>query len=316
MKTVRSGLSLLACLTLAALYNPIVSAQQNPGASGAPAHMVVTVEPHHGSEPTVDVTRADVMVYEGKERDQVTEWIPAQGDHAGLEFFILIDDSSSSSLALQFGDIKNFISAQPATTKIGIVYMQNGTARIEQNLTTDHDLAEKALRLPLGAGTSGSSPYFSLRDLIKHWPQDGTRHEVLMVTNGSDPYYGSRDTQDPYLSAAIEDSQRAGVIVSAIYAPGTGHFGHSYWLSYWGQLYLAKLTEETGGEGYSLGFMGLAPNFAPFLTDAANRLKHQYLLTFLAKPEKKAGMRSVKVKTELPNVDLVAADEVYVPASE
>jgi hypothetical protein len=43
-------------------------------------------------------------------------------------------------------------------------------------------------------------------------------------------------------------------------------------------------------------------------------LNHQYILGFVPKPEKKAGMRSVKVKTELQNVDLIGASRVYVPA--
>jgi hypothetical protein len=45
------------------------------------------------------------------------------------------------------------------------------------------------------------------------------------------------------------------------------------------------------------------------------RLNHQYLLTFLAKPEKKPGLQSVKLWTEVQNVELVAADKVYVPAT-
>jgi hypothetical protein len=58
------------------------------------------------------------------------------------------------------------------------------------------------------------------------------------------------------------------------------------------------------------------PDLTPYLTDAARRLDHQYLLTFLAKPEKKPGLRSVKLRTELHNIDLVSANAVYVPASE
>ena len=65
-----------------------------------------------------------------------------------------------------------------------------------------------------------------------------------------------------------------------------------------------KLTEETGGESYGIGFTGSIPDLTPYLTDAARRLDHQYLLTFLAKPEKKAGLRSIKLRTELHNIDL------------
>jgi hypothetical protein len=43
------------------------------------------------------------------------------------------------------------------------------------------------------------------------------------------------------------------------------------------------------------------------------RLTHQYLLTFLAKPGKKPGLQPVKIRTEVPNAELVAADMVYVP---
>ncbi len=138
------------------------------------------------------INREDVMVYEGKDRDTVTEWIPAQGDRAALELFILLDDGSSSSLGTQLDDIRKFINAQPASTKVGIAYMQNGMARIVQDLTADHAQAAKALRLPMGVRGANGSPYFSLSDLIKHWPESSGRREVLMASDGIDLYYGSR----------------------------------------------------------------------------------------------------------------------------
>lgn len=311
MNTLRYQFGLMACLISVALG----CHAQAPNAGGTPVHVIVTVEPKKGSEIPV-VNREDAMVYERKDRDQVIDWVPAQGDHAGLEFFVLIDDGASSALDTQLADIKKFIVALPVTAQAGVAYMQNGIARVEQNLTVDHDLAAKAIRLPMGYFGANGSPYFSLSDLAKHWQPDGNRHEVVMITNGSDPYYGAGDTQDPYVTAAIEDCQRAGILVSAIYAPGAGHFGHSHWQSYLGQIYLSKLTEETGGEGYYIGFNGPAPDFTPFLKDVANRLNHQYLLTFLAQPQKKSGLQPVKLRTELHNVDLVSADAVYVPASE
>ena len=136
-----------------------------------------------------------------------------------------------------------------------------------------------------------------------------------MASDGIDLYYGSGDMLDPYLETAIDDAVRAGIIVSAIYTPGVGHFGHSYWVTYWGQLYLAELAERTGGEAYYIGFNGPPVSFAPYLEDVTNRLGHQYLLTFLAKPQKKAGWQRVRVTTEVPNADLVSADKVYVPAT-
>jgi hypothetical protein len=77
---------------------------------------------------------------------------------------------------------------------------------------------------------------------------------------------------------------------------------------------LSRVSDETGGEAYDLGLVA-APSFRPYFEDISQRLGHQYLLTFLAKPEKKAGMQSVKLSTEVPNAELVGADRVYVPAS-
>jgi hypothetical protein len=194
--------------------------------------------------------------------------------------------------------------------------MQNGIARIEQDLTSDHALAAKKLRLPMGIGGVNASPYFALSDLVKRWPASNGRREVVMVSSGVDRYYGGNDLQDPYLSAAIEDAQRAGILVSAIYSPGAGHFGHDYWQTYWGQLYLARLADETGGESYYIGFTGPPVAFAPFLTDLASRLNHQFLLGFLAKPEKKARLRQFKVTTEVQKADIVGAKMVWVPAGQ
>lgn len=290
---------------------PNLSAQQAPASNGIPVHMVVTVEPHKGTEVPV-VNKEDVMVYQGKDRDTVVDWVPAQGDNAALQLFVLIDDSSNMTLGTQLDDIKKFISEQPASTLVGVAYMQNGVARVEQNLTADHELAAKAVRLPMGYLGANGSPYFSLQDLIKRWPATSARREVFMATDGIDPYYRTPDFLDPYLDAAISDAQRAGMLVSAIYTPGVGHFGHSYWMSYWGQLYLSELADKTGGEAYYIGFMGPPVAFAPYLEQFSRRLGSQYLLTFLAKPPKKAGLQPVKIRTELHDVDLVAPAQVFV----
>ena len=75
---------------------------------------------------------------------------------------------------------------------------------------------------------------------------------------------------------------------------------------------LIEIAEETGAEAYVMGF-GPPVSFAPYLEDLAQHLSHQYLLTFLAKPERTASFQSVKLRTEVLNVDLIAPDRVYVP---
>jgi hypothetical protein len=287
---------------------------QAPAANGIPVRTVVTAESQHGSNPPV-INREDVMVFEGHDRDTVTDWVPAQGDNAALELFVMLDDGSNVTVGNQLEDIRQFIVGQPASTKIGIAYMQDGIARIVQNLTSDHEQAAKALRLPEGIPGANGSPYFSLSDLVKKWPQSTARREVVMASDGIDRYYGSGDLLDPYLDAAIEDALKAGILVSAIYTPGVGHFSHSYWMTYWGQLYLSKLAERTGGEAYYIGFTGTPVSFSPFLDETAHRLNNQYLLTFLAKPPKKAGLQQIRIRTEVPKVDLVGPKEVYVPTT-
>ncbi len=290
------GLSLSGLLLLARVDTP---------STPVPVQMIVTVEARHGKQVPV-LKQGDVMVFEKKERLQVSNL-----DQRALEFFILIDDASGMTLGLQLNDLRQFIETQPATTAIGIGYMRNATVEVVQNPTTDHPKAAKALRLPLGYPGVMPSPFLSLSDLIKRWPASSARHEVVLVTSGIDPLGGG--ITDPYLDAAIEHAQRAGVIVYAIYTPTAGHGGHSYWLMNWGQNHLAQIAEETGGESYMLGF-GPLVSFAPYLSELAEHLSHQYVATFLVKPGTKAGFQSVRFATEVPNAEIVAAGRVYVPA--
>jgi len=311
----RKGFLIPAALGMVVLISAVGMVHAQQPSDQAPAHMLVTVEPKHGSDvPTIN--RNEVMVYEGHDRDQVVDWTPAQGDHAALELFILLDDSSSESLGNQLNDLRTFINEQPATTLVGVAYMQDGIARIVQNPTNNHDQAAKSLRLPMGIAGANASPYFSLTDLVKRWPASTARHEVLMVTDGIDRYYGSGDIDDPYLQSAIDDATKAGIQVSAIYNPGAGHFAHSYWQSYWGQIYLSELAERTGGEAYYIGFTGAPVAFSPYLKDLEQRLQHQYILAFIPKPQKKSGWQKVRLTTEVPKVDLVSAGRVYVTVKQ
>jgi hypothetical protein len=306
------GLSLL----MAAFWMPrSLFAQEKDAASGTAVQIVVSAEPKHGNQVPV-IAQQDVLVYQGRDRRPVTRWVPATGEHAGLELAILIDDSAGFSFGSQMEEIRAFIAEQAPTTVIAIGYMQNGTVFLAQNFTQDHAAAAKSLRLPQGIVGAEASPYFSLQDFIKKWPSNpaAPRREVLMITSGIDTFYGG-GYPDPYLDAAIKDAQCAGVVVFSIYTPDAGHFGHTYWRIYWGQNYLAQLSEETGGESFY--FLGAqAPvAFQPYLNVMNGRLAHQFLLTFAAKPETKSGTEPVKVSTEIRDVDLVTQDKVCVPAS-
>jgi hypothetical protein len=174
-----------------------------------PVQMIVTVEARHGKD-VPSLHPEDVMAYQRNERLRVTDVVPSQGEHAGLELFLLVDDSSDTSVGSQFGDLRQFIETQPATTAVGIAYMNHGTVDIVQNLTTDHSHAAQTLRVPMWTG--GRSPYLSLSELIKRWPNSSARHEVVLVTSGADSLSGT-EPSNPYLDKAIADAQRHGIVV-------------------------------------------------------------------------------------------------------
>jgi hypothetical protein len=119
------GIKTILGLALWASVSQNLAAEEAPAANGVPAHLLVTVESRHGSNVPA-VSRENVTVYEGRDRDRVTDWVPAQGDHASLELVILLDDGSNISLGSQLEDLRQFVISEPTSTKIGIAYMQNG----------------------------------------------------------------------------------------------------------------------------------------------------------------------------------------------
>lgn len=309
-------LVLLCALSVAVGSASLLIAQQGAGGT-VPVSMVVTIEPIEGKRPAV-VNRDDVRVYQSKQRLEVTGWQPATGNHAALGLFILIDDTNSTSLGSQLGDIRDFINAQPSSTQVGIGYIANSTVRIAQNFTSDHAAAAKALRLPLGTISAMDNPYLSLRDLIKRWPQSNSRREVLMITDGIDRMRLRGNIMSlPSISVdaqAVGDlAQRERVIVHTIYARGIGHSDRNFWIANMGVNNQSMVADVTGGASFFLGYNN-PPSFKPWLDRLQKILENQYWLTFRATPAKKAGLQYVRLETEVPGADLVSAKAVYVPA--
>ncbi len=302
--------SLLFALAITALVARRPSAQENSSPATVPVSLIVSVEAKQGKEvPTVH--KEDVRVYQERDRLKVQDWIPLRGEQAGLELFMLIDDASdTSTVGAQLDDLHKFIDGQPPTTSVAVGYIRFGAVDVLQSFTTDHALAAKALRLPLGSAGGMASPYLAITDLIKRWPESPNRRGIFMVSSGIDALQPG--PVNSYLDQAIDQAQRAGIQVYSIYAARSGHLGHTLWRYQWGQNNLSRLADETGGEAY---FQALGPPiaFAPYLDQFADRLKQQYKLTFLAKPRKEGGFQRIRLETELPNVDLDAADSVYVP---
>ncbi|MFL6436387.1 MAG: hypothetical protein ACJ71Q_02320 [Terriglobales bacterium] len=300
-------------LTIGVLFviSVCMEAQQEPAFPATPVKVIVAAEARHGKD-VPQIRAEDVIVTQSKQRQKVIAWQPIASSQTGMQLFLLIDDSlSSSDLGSKLNDIRGFITSLPATVQIGVAYMRNGAALAVQNLTTNHEQAAKALRLPTGDSGASASSYFSLQDLLKHWPQGSDAREVIMITDGIDSYWDANSLDDPYVNSAIEQAQRQGVMVNAIYARGDGHLGHTLWRINSGQTFLSEVADATGGEAYYLA-NDSPVSFTPYFKDLTERTKHQYLLTFDAQPGRKSGFQPIKVSTEVPNVDLVAPNRVYV----
>jgi hypothetical protein len=322
---------------------------QDKAASGTvQVHLVITDAALREDAELPPLQKEDVKVKQGKTFLKVTQLIPAQGENATLQLMILIDDTLNTSVGNNLNDIKEFISAQAPSTVIGVAYMSNATVNVVQNFTADHDLAVKAVRLPRGSFSTMDSPYLSLISLVKSWPQQNVRREVLMVSDGIDrlrgenpvslspgpgrtptrginqgaalgPNYGtvyhSMPTMSPDVNSASEASQRYNVIVYPMYATGVGRAGRSSWDLDVGLSGLTKIADETGGECFSLGTSQLV-SFKPYLERLQKMLSNQYYVVFLAIPKSKAGFQRVNVQTELSNSELLAPDNVWVAAAK
>jgi hypothetical protein len=308
----RLPLLLLLGAAVTTTYLPAQQGQSSTtDANGVPVHMTITAEPKKGKEVPA-LHAEDVQVYQGRNRDKVTELTSLRG--APQQLFIMVDDSLDSSIGNQLQDVRKWITSLPPTTAVGIAYMRDSYSQVLQNPTTDHALAAKAIRLTLGRVGAGSSPYLALADLVKRWPDTGVRREAIMISDGMDRFYGG-GLSNPYVDTAIEEVQKAAILVDAIFARGIGHFGHNMFRVNSGQMYLSQVAAETGGESYIVGF-DTPVSFTPFLQDLSARFGDQFKLGFLAKPGKKSGLESVKLKTEVPDVELVHATRVYVPVAK
>jgi hypothetical protein len=332
MSTLKLISPLFGMLFVLASSGPVVSGQDKAAPATAQVHVVITDMAVKSDNEVPRLKQDEVKVKQGKTFLQVTQLIPAQGENAALQLMILIDDTLDTSVGGNLNELKEFIKAQPSSTVIGIGYMSNASVNLVQNFTADHDLAVNAVRLPRGGFSTMDSPYLSLISLVKGWPQQNVRREVLMLTDGIDrlrgekpspsqlgpgfgPTYHSMPTISVDATSASEISQRYNVIVYSLYAVGVGRAGRSSWDLQLGLGGLTKIADETGGECYSLGTSNLV-SFKPYLERFQQSLNNQYYLVFLATPKKKAGLQRVRIETEASNSEIAAPDNVWVPAAK
>jgi hypothetical protein len=318
-------------LVLASMMSVLICGERSARAQGAavPVHIVITDAALEGNAapPRLDVSA--VKVKQGKNYLKVTQVVPARGDAATLQLFILIDDTLDTSIGNNLQDLKAFITAQPASTQFGVGYMSNATFQLAQNFTPDHNAALKAIRLPRGQTSTMDSPYLSLISLVKSWPAQKVRREVLMVTDGIDRLRGEK----PQLSSMGPNARMAG----AGMGPGTGMgpnsaMGPGYGPGVYHSMPQISIDATSASEisqrynvivysiyGVGVGRMGRsswdaqlgisgldkiaeetggecfslgnsqAVSFKPYLDRISNQLANQYFLAFDAVPKGKKG---------------------------
>lgn len=277
------------------------------GSPGVPVTVVATVEPAKDS-PRPAIAPQDILVSHSNQRLDLTNVSPVRT--AGMQLWVVIDDGSSTNIGVQLADLRKFIQQQPASTEVGVGYIHNGFVEPVQPLTSDHAQAAKAIHLPSGQPGISASPYLGLVDLIHKWPSTEQAREVLMITSGIDPDYGS-GPENPYLAQAIDAAQRAGIVVHSLYYSAAGLPGRIAGRIYWGQNYLSELSQDTGGRFYWQGDYNPVA-LAPYLDDLNRRFDSQYLVTFLAPLQTKPDFESVRFSAEVQKLKVTGPNRVWV----
>jgi hypothetical protein len=301
-------------LAVPALLGTIVFATttapcQQPSPEMVGAVTIVTVVGKNSKQPTVVLSRDDVLVYEGQVRKRVIAWVPARDQHNVLQLAIVIDDADGRRLGHQLEDLRKFVLAQPPTTSIGIYYALGSHLQAAAPINPDHQAAAKALRLPMGSYGDLVSVYDPVMQLIAGWPNTSARREILLITEGYDFLHHERFSPD--LQATVDAAQHAGILIHPIFVnagrllPDSDSIGRSN---------LFQIAEETGGAPL-LGDIRTPESFAPLLTQLETALSNQYFLVWETNPSKRKGgeLRSFKIRVEQENVRIIAPKKTFVP---
>jgi hypothetical protein len=253
----------------------------------------------------------DVTVYQGKSLRKVIGFKRLSGEQAAMELFIYLDDSiRTETLRTLLPDLRNFLQTLPVNTRVAIGSLRNEELQLEQAFTTDHRMAAEALKAPSTQLETTDSPYSALLYLAKRWPslERTGRRTVLMLTAGNDRDHASPSDNDPYVEAAIRDSQIAGIAVYSVFLRSANLYAPSDWAINLGQSNLLALSNATGGHFYCEG-LNDPVSLRPYLEDLEQRLANQYKITFELKSN--AGAQAVMVQTETAGLKIIAPTRVY-----
>jgi hypothetical protein len=303
VRSVAAFLGALALVCFAGVF-PAAAAE-----SGTATFTVTAVGKKNSPPP--EIKSDDVQLYQSKERLQVADWRRGETLFLG----ILIDDSLDSVIANQWDDLRAFIMSQPENTLVAVAYARNGAAMVAQDFTKDHALAAKAIRIPTGDPGAFSSPYLTVGDWLKRWPDSNERKSIILFSSGIDYFRGSWDPIDPDLDSTVQRAQKQNTNIWTIYAPDAGHFGRREFRAFNAQSNLSRLSDQTGAESYSLG-LGTPVTFRPYFDEIREHLNNQYLASFAGgsgKSGKKGNFQRIRVTTELSKVEFMVPSEVFFP---
>jgi len=274
---------------------------------------IVTIVPKHEGVLPPSIAQQDFLVKVNGQKAKVTSWKPYHAAEDQVELVLLIDGSARSSLSQQWDDITKFIQSLPPNTKAGIAYMANGRSLFASPLSTDRAEVLKNLRLQAGGPGSSASPYFCISDLAKNWPSHDTsaRRAVLMISDGIDPYQAEYNPDDPYLLAAINDSVRARMVISAIYWENRGRMNQDSLLSAGGQNLMSQLAEATGGRSFYQGTSNPV-SLVSYFDEMLKRLGNQYNLEFEVPFHGRPAIETMQLKIHAPGTEISAPRWVQV----
>ncbi len=169
------------------------------------------------------LTKADITeVKIGGKTAEVTNFEPLlKGPHT-LQLMILLDSMQMLGAQGQMDDLKKFVTDMPPNVEVGVGWLLQSHVKITQPLTTDHDLAAKAL-VPQTREAAGNpkndngNPFSCLRDLASHWPNadPGKLRAVLVFTDGiirNNAQSQGGDQLNPDVDGASQSLQRAGIL--------------------------------------------------------------------------------------------------------
>ncbi|HKP73733.1 MAG TPA: hypothetical protein VJT82_12395 [Pyrinomonadaceae bacterium] len=266
----------------------------------------VTLRLRESRPASEDLQTVDLVVTEDGDRQEILSTRSA-ADRTPLAVTVLVQDDLVSSIGNEISGLADFIRRLPPGSHVQVGYISIGALQLRQKFTTDLERAAKRLRVPIGSANAAPfNPYVQIYDALKRYAGVplGSRRALLVISDGLDISRGlesSSPTQSVDLDRAINEAQRRGVAIYAIYAPTAGM--PSY-LSLIGnaQGSLSRLAQETGGKAFFQG-TGAPVSFDPFLRELTDRLNRQFALTYLSTHADK-GFHRIKIEAPVSDAEI------------